>query len=212
MALARVSYRVGRERAGQYDESFAGAQFPKASVSVSPYATDGRLLPLMTAGGEEAPQGDHRIMAYSFRLCLTELPSIRVLITRPDNYDATQFELFRRYYAKHPDAEFPIDLYPIPGGKLDGNNGISKQLSLGLVGSSWEWPDATPQRRKELLQQHRTYTHGLLWFLANDSAVPATLGTAPSRLGWQRMNFSMTTIGRQCFTSARAAECPGSKY
>jgi hypothetical protein len=190
MALAKVGYRVGREGRDEYDESFAGKQFPKKTVSVSPFETDGGLLPLVTAAGDADPRkGDHRTMTYSFRLCLTDVPTNRVPITQPDNYDPTQFELFRRYYAKYPSAEFPIDLYSIPGGKFDANNGIAKQLSLGLVGASSEWPDATPEHREDILRQHRAYTQGLLWFLANDVAVPEHIRARATSLGLAKDEF-----------------------
>ena len=93
--------------------------------------------------GKEAgdgAEGDGKTMAYSFRLCLTDDSQQRIAIDRPADYDPAQFELLRRNFAACREAPFPIDLYPIPGGKVDGNNGIAKQISLALVGGGWDWP------------------------------------------------------------------------
>jgi hypothetical protein len=190
MARSNVSYRVGREGRVEYGESLAGKQYPKKPVFVSPFAESGKLLPLMT-GNDAGPDdtGDEKIMTYSFRMCFTTDPQNRVPITKPADYDQARYELFRRQFAKDPSAPFPIDLYPIPGAKLDGNNGIGKQLSLGLVGASWEWPEASPEHRKEIWRDHRSYTHGLLWFLANDEAVPELIRKRAKELGFAKDEF-----------------------
>jgi hypothetical protein len=190
MARAGVRYRVGREGRAEYGESLAGKQYPKAKVPVSPFAADGILLPLLTGSDAgDADAGDEKIMTYSFRMCFATDPNAAVPITRPDDYDQARYELFRRQFAADPKAQFPIDLYPIPGGKLDGNNGIGRQISLGLVGASWEWPEATPGRRKEVWQAHKSYTHGLLWFLANDAGVPAPIRKRAKTLGLAKDEF-----------------------
>ncbi len=191
MALAGVRYRVGREGRAEYGESLAGKQFPKREVSASPFADSGALLPLMT--GREAgdvESGDANIMTYSFRLCLSTDPGNRVPITRPADYDPSRYELYRRMFAASPGLPFPVDLYPIPGGKLDGNNGIGKQFSIGLVGASREWPDASPERRREIWNDHKSYTLGLLWFLANDPGVPEPFRNQAGELGLAKDEFA----------------------
>lgn len=190
MAAAGVTCRVGREGPSIYNESLAGHQYPKAAVPVSPWSKQGALLPLMTGkdAGDDA-EGDGKTMAYSFRLCLTDDPQRSIPIGKPADYDPAQFELLRRYLVAFPETPFPIDLYPIPGGKVDANNGIAKQISLALVGASWEWPTASPQRRREIWRQHRSYSEGLLWFLANDPAVPQNTRDKAGRYGLAKDEF-----------------------
>lgn len=191
MAAAGVACRIGREGRKAYGESLAGHRYPKATVPVSPWLKPGVLLPLMT--GEQAgdaSDGDDKTMAYSFRLCLTDDPQRRIPIAKPADYDPAQFELLRRYFAAFLKTPFPIDLYPIPGGKVDANNGIAKQISLALVGAGWEWPTASPQRREEIWRQHRSYHEGLLWFLANDPAVPQGIREKAGRYGLAKDEFA----------------------
>lgn len=191
MARAGVRYRVGREGRDEYGESLAGKQFTKKEVPASPFITPGTLLPLMTGtNAGDLESGDEQIMTYSFRLCLSTDPDNRVPIAKPVDYDPSRFELYRRMFAAAPNTPFPIDLYPIPGGKLDGNNGIGKQFSLGLVGASREWPDASPERRREIWNDHKSYTHGLLWFLAHDEGVPEAIRKQAQALGLAKDEFA----------------------
>ncbi|MGC4002175.1 MAG: FAD-dependent oxidoreductase [Pirellulales bacterium] len=191
LAKAGVKYRIGREGRAEYDESLAGKRFPKKVVPVSPFDAQGRLLPLLTgkdAGPEDA--GDEKVMIYSFRMCFSKDPVNRVPIEKPTNYDPARFELYRRAFAEDPKMPFPIDLYPIPGNKLDGNNGIGKQFSIGLNGASWEWPDASPERRREIWNEHKTYTHEFLWFLAHDEGVPPAIRKQATELGLAKNEFA----------------------
>ncbi|SMC44688.1 FAD-dependent oxidoreductase [Pedobacter africanus] len=191
VAAAGVSYRVGREGRNEFGESFAGAVYQKKAVAVSPLDARQQELPLIS-GTSITPegQGDHRIMTYSFRLCLSEDPSNRIPFTKPEGYNANQYELFRRFYKLSPKSGIPFDLYPLPGNKLDGNNGIGGQLSTGLVGENWDYPDANPKRRREIWDKHRLYTEGLLYFLMTDPAVPETVRQRMAQLGYAKNEFA----------------------
>ncbi|WP_435018342.1 FAD-dependent oxidoreductase [Tundrisphaera sp. TA3] len=190
MARAGVRSKVGRETKEEHGESLAGHRYPKKEVAASPFGADGRLLPLMTAKDAGDPtRADGKIMVYSFRLCLTDDPANRVAIEKPADYDPARYELYRRAFAADPKTPFPIDLYPIPGGKLDGNNGIGKQFSIGLVGASVDWPEGSPERRRAIWEEHKSYTHGFLWFLAHDDGVPEPIRTRAQTLGLAKDEF-----------------------
>lgn len=91
MARARVSYTVGREGSDEYNEFYAGVietvrddQWP---ANIGTYDQAGRLLPEI----QDVPMGppgarDHKIPAYNFRLCLTDVPDNRVPIDAPGPY------------------------------------------------------------------------------------------------------------------------------
>ena len=96
MAKAGVSYRVGREANAEYDETLNGirGETPKNQIydSVDPYIVPGDpasgLIPLIQSGDGGTPgDGDHRVQAYNFRLCFTNVAANRRKLDPPANYD-----------------------------------------------------------------------------------------------------------------------------
>jgi hypothetical protein len=136
MAMAGVSWTIGREGRAEFNESYAGKQYPKKTMSISGLSADDTPLPLITAtdaGPDES--GDSNVMVYSFRLCLTNDPANRTPFPAPDHYDPARFEVARRWFLQEKNPPLLWDLYPLPGKKFDANNGIGKQFSMGLVGA-----------------------------------------------------------------------------
>ena len=191
MAAAGVNWTIGREGRSEYGESLAGKRYSKPVMQISGFDDDGKLLPLVTtddAGDEEA--GDGNVMTYSFRLCLTRDPANRVPFPKPDNYDPARFEVVRRYFAAEKRPPLLWDLYPLPGGKTDANNGIGKQFSMGLVGHGNGWCEATSEARRRLWQDYKRYTIELYHFLTTDPAVPESLRNDLAAYGLCRDEFA----------------------
>lgn len=191
MAAAGVSYRVGRESRDEFDEPLAGVRFPKKPVTnVDVMDDDGKPLPLITT--TEMPEegsGDNRIMAYSFRFCFSRDPDNQVPITKPEGYDPINYELLGRYLEANPDVRKVFDLYKIPGNKLDGNNAMTMQISLGMVEGALGYPEGTPQEREAILQNHRAYSEGLFYFLKTDKRVPKHIRERMNRIGYAKDEF-----------------------
>jgi choline dehydrogenase-like flavoprotein len=145
MAEAGVDWTIGREGRAEYDEPLAGKRYPKKKMDIDGFDDKGKLLPLLTtddAGKDEA--GDKNVMTYSFRLCLTANPKNRMPMPKPDKYDPARFEIIRRYLKAGGDVkQVGFDLYPLPGDKVDGNNSIGHQFSIGLVGGGNDWHKPT---------------------------------------------------------------------
>ena len=80
----------------------------------------------MTPGDSGVPgQGDKKIQAYCFRLCLTNNASNAMPFTEPPTgYNASMFELLRRYIAlsKSTSVGDFIALTAVGESKIDGNN------------------------------------------------------------------------------------------
>jgi hypothetical protein len=145
---------------------------------------------LMTAESPGPDGGDRRVMTYSFRLCLSNDPDNRVPLTEPPGYDPTRFELARRALAEDPRSVM-LDLYPLPkAGKFDGNNGIGKQISLGLIEAGSEWAEASWARRQEIWQAHKDYTLEFLWFLQHDESVPEDIRKRMNEIGLAKDEFA----------------------
>ncbi len=196
MAKAGITYTVGREGTQEYGESWAGRRAilqdgHQMLPRVSPYDSQGKLLPLI----HNAPlvgegEADRAVQGYGFRLIVTDREQNRVPFQRPEGYDPSQFELVKRYYEVHPDAGNMVHFWPtLPGGKADMNS--SGPISTNVVnGLNWEYPDADYLRRDEIWQEMKTYTQGLLYFLASDSSVPARIRAETSRMGLCRDEFT----------------------
>tara|TARA_R110000850_G_scaffold107453_8_gene219056 strand:- start:33570 stop:35636 length:2067 start_codon:yes stop_codon:yes gene_type:complete len=188
MAAAGVSWTIGREGKAEYGESLAGKRYPKSRMNINGFDSEGQILPLITttdAGPED--EGDSNVMVYSFRLCLTDDPKNRVPFPKPESYDPARFEVMRRF-AKSG-GRLGWDLYPLPGGKFDGNNSIGGQFSLGLVGGGNGWSEADEAGRAAIWEQHKQYTLEFYHFLTTDPAVPEKVRNAYARLGLCKDEF-----------------------
>eukprot|EP01116_Phalansterium_solitarium_P003659 TRINITY_DN14482_c0_g1_i1.p1 TRINITY_DN14482_c0_g1~~TRINITY_DN14482_c0_g1_i1.p1 ORF type:complete len:527 (+),score=174.36 TRINITY_DN14482_c0_g1_i1:142-1722(+) len=180
LPLANVSYTWGRESVGQYNETFAGRlqepwsggghQFAQA---IDPYDSQGNLLPLVYSGDPGVPgQADLKVQAYNFRMCLTQTADNQVPIPPPKSYNASTWELFRRYLATQPSWSLSdlMIISPLPNGKTDINN--HGPISTDFIGGSWEYPEAPWDVKEQIWEAHREYTKAFFYFLANDPAVP----------------------------------------
>jgi hypothetical protein len=201
LTTAGVSYHVGREGTDVYGEEWNGVQtgvyhhhhhFKAVDEPIDPYWTPGDpssgLLPRISPDppGEKG-QGDHRVQAYCFRTCMTNHPENRVPFPKPEGYDSTQYELlvrifdagWRRWFGKF-DA--------IPNRKTDTNN--HGPFSSDNIGMNYDYPEASYERRKEIIKEHETYQKGLLWFVANDPRVPSEIQTEMQKWGLAKDEFT----------------------
>lgn len=198
LAAAGISYHVGRESTETYGETWNGVQkdarhhghwFKKP---VDPYVVPGDpasgLLPRISADppGENG-QADHRVQAYCFRMCLTDVPENRVPFSKPGGYDAGQYELLLRVLATGWREVFH-KFDRIPNGKTDTNN--HGPFSTDNIGMNYDYPEASYERRREIVAEHETYQKGLMYFLANDPRVPADVRDRMSRWGLARDEFA----------------------
>lgn len=194
MAAAGVDFHVGRESTNTYDEKWNGVQtgvlhhrhhFGVLPVKISPYKvaddpTSG-LLPMISPDPPgEYGEGDHRVQAYCFRLCMTDLPANRIPFPKPSDYDPANYELLGRVF----DAgwrEMFEKFDPIPNHKTDTNN--HGPFSSDFIGFNYDYPEATYERRAEIIEAHRRYQQGLLYFMANDPRVPEDVRKQVSKWG-----------------------------
>lgn len=200
LAAAGVSFHVGRESNAQYGERWNGVQvgilhhrhhFGVLKEGISPYVIAGDpasgILPNVSSDPPgEYGQADHRVQAYCFRMCLTNHPANRIPFPKPDGYDPKQYELLRRVLVAGWRELF--DKYdPIPNLKTDTNN--HGPFSTDYIGMNYDYPNASYERRKEIINAHRRYQQGLLYFMANDPGVPQDVREAMSEWGFAKDEF-----------------------
>jgi hypothetical protein len=198
MASVGVSYHVGRESTAQYNEQWNGVQtgvlhhqhwFDKP---ISPYKIPGDpnsgVLPLIsTEYPGDYGAADNKIQAYCFRMCMTNHPENRVPFPKPENYDSTQYELLVRMFDTGRKDWFQ-KFDDIPNRKTDTNN--HGPFSSDNIGMNYDYPEATYERRAEIIQQHRDYQSGLLWFVANDPRVPEDIRSKMATWGLAKDEFT----------------------
>ena len=182
MAMAGVSYTVGRESNSKYGETLNGVQFGQRhhqfDVPVDPYVIEGDPSSGLLArihGGDPGKhgQGDHRVQAYCFRMCLTQDPNNRIPFPKPEGYDPKQYELLIRYLQKAEAAGVKVPLMNhvmMPNGKTDTNN--HGGFSTDNIGYNYEYPDGYWPTRERIIKEHEVYQKGVMWTLANDPRIP----------------------------------------
>jgi len=205
LAMAGVTFTVGRESTNTYGESLNGIRPNTPShqfvVAVDPYVIPGDpnsgLLPLIQADGGGVPgQGDHRVQAYNFRLCLTQVETNKLPITPPPDYDPARFELLGRYIQARLAAGHNLTLgsflniSTMPNGKTDINN--NGAISTDFIGMNYTYPTNTYAERERIKREHEYYIRGLLTFLATDSRVPETVRNSMQSWGLCRDEFKDT--------------------
>jgi hypothetical protein len=197
MAAAAVKYTVGREANSVYNENWNGVQagiFHHGHYfkdKIDPYKIPGDsssgLLPLISSEtpGENGT-GDKKIQAYCFRLCLTQHPENKLLITKPEGYDSTKYELLARLSEARWN-EFFGKYDPVPNLKTDVNN--HGPLSFDNIGMNWDYPEASYELRKEIIKEHERYQKGLLYFMATDQRIPKGVRKTMNIWGFAKDEF-----------------------
>lgn len=197
MAAAGVSYAVGREANATYGETLDGVETAAASghqftTKISPYVVEGDpksgLLPRVSADPPGVDgQGDKRVQAYTYRVCMTNDATNRIPFAKPAGYDAKQYEILLRTLlagSQHVFGKFD----PAPNKKTDTNN--SGPFSTDDIGMNYDYPEASYEARKAILLEHETYQKGYFYFIANDPRVPADVRTKMATWGLAKDEFT----------------------
>ncbi|HRO47103.1 FAD-dependent oxidoreductase [Agriterribacter sp.] len=198
MAKAGVSYIVGREANSVYNETYNGVQlmdkhqFPD---DIDPYVIpgdpkSGLLWGISGKALAERGTGDSKVQAYNYRLCLTNEPANSIPITKPDDYDASKYELLLRVIEKNKSASLnphlKIDL--MPNHKTDINN--NGPFSTDMIGMNYDYAEADFTTRQKIAKAHESYTKGLLYFLGNDERVPVHLRQEMLQWGYPKDEYT----------------------
>jgi lysophospholipase L1-like esterase len=201
LAAAGIDYTVGREANSTYREEYNGVQtgvlhhrhhFGVLKEKISPYLVPGDpksgLLPRVSSQPPgEFGAADKRLQAYCYRICLTDHPDNRVEFPKPTGYDAKQYELLLRVFAAGWRETFE-KFDPIPNHKTDTNN--HGPFSTDNIGYNYDYPEASYERRREILREHQQYQQGWLYFIANDPRVPHDVQQAMRRWGLAKDEFT----------------------
>ena len=204
MAAAGVSYSVGREPNTLFAETLNGAQRgddkPRKHYTqkdkdhfikdVDPYVKPGDpssgLLPFVFAEDPVPGEGDRRIQAYNYRLCVTTDPANRLPFAKPAGYRELDHEMLLRNL-EAGDVRFPALIHKLPNGKADWNS--MHAVGTDYVGANWAYPEADYATRRKIEQAHELYIRGHLWTLANHPRVPAEIRAVAASYGLCKDEF-----------------------
>lgn len=207
MAAAGVTYTVGREPESQYNEDLAGVRRgdtqPRRHYTqrdkdhfikdVDPYLVPGDpasgLLPyVFQINGLTNGQGDKKIQAYCYRMCLTTDPNNRIAIAKPEGYRAIDHELLLRNFDAG-DHRMPALIEPLEGKgqKVDWNS--KHAVGSDYAGANWDYPEANYKERLKIEKAHRIYSLGFLWTLQNNPRVPEKIRRQAQAYGLPKDEF-----------------------
>lgn len=178
-AAAGVPYWLGRESREELNEEFAGTLYMD-------YRPEKEVLPGSTG------EGDGRLQAYNYRLCLTQNTHNRVPFRKPDNYRSDEYASLiadvREGRVCSIRDVFSITV--VPNGKYDANNHHYCLCSSDLPGENDGYPDGDALTRERIAQRHRSYTEGLLWFLQTDERLPESFRLETASWGYAADEFA----------------------
>lgn len=198
MAAAGVSYHVGREANSKYHETLNGLQkannthLHRFVVNVDPYVKAGDKTSGLLPGIESGPHPedgseDHRLQAYCYRMCMSDVPENRVPFPKPTDYNEKLYELLLRNF-EAGDMRLPLKIDRMPNGKTDTNNNCA--VSTDFIGANHKYPDATYAEREKILKEHISYQQGLMWTLSNHPRVPEKIRALMSKWGLPKDEFT----------------------
>jgi hypothetical protein len=199
MAQSGVGYTWGREGTNVYGEALTGVSINNVAYLCDPYVVPGNpatgLLPLIQTNSPGTPgQGDYRLQAYNFRLCLTQNPTNQIPITAPSNYSEATYELLHRYISAYVATNGSVSLNQliniqplVRNGKTDIN--ASADISTDFIGYNYTYPTNTYAGRQLTYQQHKDYIAGLLYYLATSTNVPLNVSSNMQSWGYAKDEF-----------------------
>jgi hypothetical protein len=120
-------------------------------------------------------------------MCLSNHPQNRIPFAKPEGYDPGQYELLVRVFnAGWRELFHKYD--PIPNRKTDTNN--HGPFSTDNIGMNYDYPEASYERRREIIKEHETYQKGLLYFMATDPRIPKDLQQELNTWGLAKDEFT----------------------
>jgi hypothetical protein len=200
MAAAGVTYTVGREPNKQYDETLNGVarkwntHLHRFTAKVSPYVKPGDPKSGLLFGIDPNPlpadgEGDKRLQAYCFRMCMSDVAANRIPFEKPADFDEAKYELlFRNFEAG--DLRIPTKPDRMPNGKTDTNNNCA--VSTDFIGQNYAYPEASYAEREKIIAAHLSYQKGLMWSLQNHKRVPEKVREQMAKWGLAKDEFTDT--------------------
>lgn len=179
-AMAGAPYSLGRESRDDWNEEYAGTLYQNFRTK--------EVLPGSTG------DGDDRIQAYNFRLCLTKNRDNQAPFRKPDSYNRDDYaSLIEDVSAGRVKGFSEVcNTVMIPNGKTDTNNFHYCLCSTDLPEENGAYPEGDWTVREAIVKRHREYIQGLLWFLQNEEELPDWFRADSLQWGYAADEFADT--------------------
>lgn len=208
IAAAGCSFSIGRESTALYGEAAAGV-LPTGgwvgSVTLDPYVTPGNPASGLLLGIDPEPlgtlgSGDGRVMAFGYRLFVTNNAPDRAPFPNPDfgYYNPANYELMARAMqlapASYSTLASIVQLYNLSTGSfVDLNNRGSSPASSNWVSPEClEYITANEARRRQIRENARQWLLGLFYWISTstDPRIPAALKTDLATYGLSNVELA----------------------
>jgi len=184
--FADITTETIREGNDKYSETKNGIQLDNSyrqfEVDVDPYLIPGDresgLIPTIQDGDlGEFGTADKYIQGFCFRMCLTNDIGNRIPVEKPENYDPSTYEIYRRY------LKAGGKLFQPQANRHNGKTDIGSwhDLSANLYGENWQYPEGNYAMQDSIVEYHKNFSLGLVWYLQNDPDVDSA-----TRKNWER--------------------------
>ncbi len=162
-ALAKVPYRVGREGHAEYREPHAGKLFTNILRESGPEAVKLGQLNVHLYGHKQgsidpaSPRtADGAVQGYNYRFCVTNEAENRRLPEKPPGYDRSEYVNYNRL-----------------GMNAGAINDKSSFNSAVMPGEGHDYANGDWPAREKIIERHKNFALGLMWFLQNDESIPS---------------------------------------
>lgn len=191
MARSGVEYRLGREARSTYGESLAGVRPTQLLLDLD----DAISRPFLTDPPGPVGSADRRIQDSNYRVCFSSDPANRVPFSQPAGYRSQDYDVYVRYLTDRAAREMTparlgwiLSISPLPNQKYDVND--VGPLSTAIPGANWGYPEASHATRLGIEQDHRTFTQGLFFHLAQSRRVPSSVRAEMAAYGLCKDEFA----------------------
>jgi hypothetical protein len=219
MAHAGIEYALGREPrvlaapgdtqqlALQEDHAGVEAYRLPRGLFTDPYVVPGEPasgpLPFIEPVPASMPQegeGDARVMAYTYRLCVTDDPSNRIPFSAPPGYDRARYEASARVAQALAQSGVALETAMFRPArttlsrnraysKYDLNGGSTFSTDMTAPALNQAYVEATEEERELIRRAYRDYIAGLLYFWQTDARFGA-LNQKVARFGYCADEFT----------------------
>lgn len=197
LAIANVSYTIGRKGNTLYNETYNGVQLLDALQfpdGIDPYNEKVNPAIGLLWGISPKPilpngSGDKNVQTYNYRICLTNSISNKVEIAKPNNYQPEKYKLLIRLKEKQPwNSLKDVFIWSMmPSHKTDIYN--RGGYSTNMIGMNWNYADASYAESNTIIKDNEYYTKGLLHFVGHEKRLTLKIRKVMLKWGYPKGEY-----------------------